>query len=111
MRFRHLITTHPVECALTEHACHRPRLSGDLPVKAECLPFSQVPHTTKLFADFLSHHPKVAAYYPRSPYFKSWMKDEAAQVSYDQARRQQVSSILERQNRSWNASPRTLENI
>jgi bacillithiol synthase len=96
---------------LTEDEFHRPRLSGELPVKSECLPFSQVPHTTRLFADFLSDHSKVQEFYPRSPYFNEWFKDEAARLSYDSERRQRVSAILERQNRDWGASPKTLENI
>ncbi len=80
-------------------------------MKSECLPFSQVPHTTRLFADFLSDHSKVQEFYPRSPYFNEWFKDEAARLSYDSERRQRVSAILERQNRDWGASPKTLENI
>ena len=43
-------------------------------MKAHCLPFSQIPHTTRLFTDFLSYSPKVQQFYPRSPYFTQWMK-------------------------------------
>jgi bacillithiol synthase len=82
-----------------------------LPVKAECLPFNQVPHTTKLFLDFLAHSPSVRKFYPRSPYFSEWFKAEAAALSYDSSRRENVSRVLERQNKSWNASPKTLANI
>ena len=32
-------------------------------------------------------------------------------MSYDPARRARVADILERQNRAWDASPKTLENI
>ena len=80
-------------------------------MKSECIPFSQIPHTTKLFADFLAADPKLQNFYPRSPFFTSWLKDESAKVEYDAGRRQQVHAVLERQNRSWNASPRTLENL
>jgi bacillithiol biosynthesis cysteine-adding enzyme BshC len=80
-------------------------------VKSECLPFSQIPHTTHLFADFLSGHSKVHQFYPRSAYFNQWFKDEASVVRYEAERRQHVSSILERQNQSWGASARTIENI
>ena len=80
-------------------------------MKAQCLPFSQIPHTTKLFSDFLSHSPKVQEFYPRSAYFGEWLKDEAGRIRYDDARRGVVSSILERQNRGWGASARALENI
>lgn len=80
-------------------------------MKSECLPFSQIPHTTRLFADFLSGHSKVLQFYPRSAYFNQWFKDEASGLHYDAERRQRVSSILERQNQSWGASGKTLENI
>ena len=86
-------------------------LSGELPVKAQCLPFSQIPHTTKLFTDFLSWSPSIQPFYPRSPHLSEWLKDETATLSYDAARRASVADILERQNRIWNASPKTLENI
>jgi bacillithiol biosynthesis cysteine-adding enzyme BshC len=80
-------------------------------VKSECLPFSQIPHTTQLFTDFLSHNSKVQQFYPRSAYFNEWFKDEASNLAYDSGRRERVSSILERQNQSWGASAKALENI
>jgi bacillithiol biosynthesis cysteine-adding enzyme BshC len=86
-------------------------LSGVLPVKAECLPFNQIPHTTKLFADFISNSPKVQEFYPRSAHFMKWAKDEAGKIHYDAGRRERVAAILERQNRAWGASAKALENI
>ena len=86
-------------------------MSGVLSVKAHCLPFSQIPHTTRLFTDFLSYSPSVQPFYPRSPYFAEWMKEESAKISYDSSRRERVGAVLERQNRSWDASPKTLANL
>jgi bacillithiol biosynthesis cysteine-adding enzyme BshC len=86
-------------------------LSGELLVKAECLPFNQIPHTTPLFADFLSAYPKVQQFYPRPPYVQPWLKEEAPRVRYDAERRDHISAILQRQNQSWVASSRTLENL
>ena len=80
-------------------------------MKSECLPFSQIPHTTHLFADFLSDHSKVKPFYPRTAYFNQWFRDEASGLTYDSERRRRVSVILERQNRSWEASGKALENI
>jgi bacillithiol biosynthesis cysteine-adding enzyme BshC len=80
-------------------------------VKAHCLPFSQVPHTTRLFTDFLTYLPNVQPFYPRSPHFGEWLKEEAARISYDSERRERVTAILERQNKSWDASPQTLANL
>jgi bacillithiol biosynthesis cysteine-adding enzyme BshC len=86
-------------------------LSGELLVKAHCLPFSQIPHTTRLFADFLTYQPNIQPFYPRSPNFNEWLKEEAAKISYDSSRRERVAAILERQNKSWDASPKTLANL
>jgi len=80
-------------------------------VKSECLPFSQIPHTTRLFADFLSDFSKVNQFYPRSVHFNQWFKDEGSNLAYASERRQRVSSVLERQNQLLGASERALENI
>lgn len=91
-------------------------MSGDLPVNAQCLPFRQIPHTTRLFLDYLSCTPSVRRMYPRSPNFSEWVKDEAKNIQYEQIRRGKVSEILERQNQAWGdstkaASAKTLANI
>src|SRR5580658_1274489 len=86
-------------------------MSGGLPMKSHCLPFQQIPHTTRLFLDYLSYTPSVRGMYPRSPIFSEWVKDESQRVVYDGTRRAKVSEILERQNRAWGASAKTLANI
>ena len=80
-------------------------------MKTQCLPFSQVPHTTRLFLDYLSYNPTVREFYPRSPLFPEWVKEEAGRVRYDDARRQIVSNTLENQNRNFGAGPKTFANI
>jgi len=80
-------------------------------VKSQCLPFSQIPHTTRLFTDFLAYSPNIQPFYPHSPHFTDWLKSEATGVRYDKARRGRVAAILERQNQAWGASPKTVENI
>ena len=80
-------------------------------MKAQCLPFAQIPHTTRLFTDFLSYSPSVQPFYPHSPHFSEWSKAEASALRYDPLRRDRVSTILERQNKSWDASPQTFANL
>jgi bacillithiol biosynthesis cysteine-adding enzyme BshC len=80
-------------------------------MKAQCLPFRQIPHTTQLFTDFLSWSPSVQPFYSRSPHFSEWLRDETVAVRYDSAWRTRVAEILERQNRTWDAQPKTLKNI
>jgi bacillithiol biosynthesis cysteine-adding enzyme BshC len=86
-------------------------MSGELSMKSQCLPFTQIPHTSRLFLDYLSYTPSVGGFYPRSPIFSEWVKEEAQRVVYDDVRRVKVSDILERQNRVWGASPKTLANV
>jgi bacillithiol synthase len=86
-------------------------MDGERPVKSQCLPFTQIPHSAKLFTDFLSYSPKVQQFYPRSPRFGDWFEQAAADLKYDAGRREGVCSILGRQNNSWNTSAKVLENI
>jgi bacillithiol biosynthesis cysteine-adding enzyme BshC len=73
------------------------------------LPYAQIPHTSRLFLDFLSDFPKVQQFYPSSPYSSEWQKP--TRRHYDPERRARVSDILERQNRAWGASEKTIGNI
>ncbi len=80
-------------------------------MKAQCLPFAQIPHTTRLFTDFLAYSPNVQPFYPHSPHFSEWSKAQASALQYDPSRRERVSTILERQNKSWDASAKTFANL
>jgi bacillithiol biosynthesis cysteine-adding enzyme BshC len=86
-------------------------MSGEPAVKAQCLPFTQIPHTTRLFTDFLAYFPSVQPFYPHSSHFSEWSKTEASGLQYDPSRRERVSAILERQNKSWGAAPQTFTNL
>jgi len=80
-------------------------------MNAHCLPFRQIPHSTRLFLDYLDRTPSVQPFYPRSANFLAWAADESARVKYPADCRKRVAEILERQNRSCGASAKTLENI
>ncbi len=80
-------------------------------MKAQCLPFRQIPHTTRLFLDYLSYAPAVQQFYPRSPNVPEWRKDEASRVRYDESRRTKISQILDRQNRAFGSGPKALANV
>ena len=85
-------------------------MCGDSPVNAHCLPFREIPHTNRLFLDYLSYSPSIQHFYARSPNFSEWLKEEAALVRYDKDRREKVGAILDRQNHFWGASAKTLAN-
>ena len=76
----------------------------------DCLPFSALPHTPRLFTDFTANFARVRAFYPHPPQFSEVLQ-RRPELNYDSERRERVSAVLERQNRSWGASQRTLDNI
>jgi bacillithiol biosynthesis cysteine-adding enzyme BshC len=80
-------------------------------VDSECIPFSSIPHTTRIFDDFLHHFDKVRRFYARPPLAGNWCQEEQKRISYPDERRRAVAAILERQNRDLGASEQTLRNI
>jgi bacillithiol biosynthesis cysteine-adding enzyme BshC len=80
-------------------------------VETECLPFSTIPHTTRLFDDYLHHFDRVKQFYARSPLSQDWWANETKKINYPAERRQAVAAILERQNREFGAGEKTLANI
>ncbi len=80
-------------------------------MNSHCIPFRQIPHTTRLFLDFLDFSPSVQQFYPCNPHFLSWAQEESSRIQYPTDRRTQVAHIFDRQNQSWGASAKTIENI
>jgi bacillithiol biosynthesis cysteine-adding enzyme BshC len=80
-------------------------------VYSECLPFSNIPHSTRLFTDFLSYSGQTHSFYRRSPYISEWAAEEAKSITYPDQRRRAVADILDRQNRAFGSSAKTLDNL
>lgn len=79
-------------------------------MEQHCIPFSNIPHTTRLFDDFLHHFNRVQKFYARQPVEGKW-HEERRSIDYPDARRGAVSDVLERQNREYGAGEKTLRNI
>jgi bacillithiol biosynthesis cysteine-adding enzyme BshC len=73
-------------------------------LQPECLPFTAVPGTTRLFADYVARAEAVRAFYPAG--FAAHPPEH-----FPAERRRAVAGILEKQNTAWGASQATLENI
>ena len=80
-------------------------------LETECLPFSSIPHTTRLFDDFLHNFDRVKQFYARTPLKEDWWAEETKKIQYPAERRQAVAAILERQNREFGAGEKSLANI
>ncbi len=76
----------------------------------DCISFDAIPHTTRLFSDFLSYSPEIRRFFPTPPDAEH-VAAFARSVPRDLERQGRVAETLERQNRSWGASEKTLHNI
>jgi bacillithiol synthase len=85
-------------------------LPGDALVIPDCISFSAIPHTTRIFADFLSYSPEVQRFFPTQPDAERVIAS-AKSVPRDLERQARVADALEKQNRAWGASEQTLRNI
>ena len=85
-------------------------LSGYPGVIPDCISFSAIPHTTKLFSDYLSYAPPLRRFFPHPP-DGGQVASLAAVVPAGTKIHVEVADALERQNRAWGASDATLRNI
>ncbi len=76
----------------------------------DCISFNSIPHTTRIFSDFLSYSPEIRKFFPTQPDAEH-VAAFAKSVPRDLARQARVADALEKQNRAWGASEATLQNI
>ncbi len=76
----------------------------------DCISFNSIPHTTRIFSDFLSYSPEVRKFFPTPPDVEHVVAF-AESVPRDRERQARVADALEKQNREWGASEATLRNI
>jgi len=80
-------------------------------VNSECLPFSRIPHTTRLFSEYLYEFSRVRQFFARPPLQTAWFVEESQRIAYEPARRARVADILDRQNRTFGCGEKTLAGI
>jgi bacillithiol biosynthesis cysteine-adding enzyme BshC len=85
-------------------------LSGDKDLIPDCIPFSSIPHTTRLFSDFLSYSPEVRKFFPHPP-DASQVAARSSEVPHGTEINVRVADVLANQNQAWGASEKTLSNI
>lgn len=102
-----ILCNHPECCASNESM----QIVESPSLETECLPFSSIPHTSRLFDAFLHHFDRVKQFYARPPLSQDWWADEMQKIQYPAERRQAVAAILERQNRELGAGEKTFANL
>src|SRR5271169_4769828 len=85
-------------------------LAGDDLVIPDCISFNAIPHTTRIFSDFLSYSPEIRKFFPTPPDAEH-VAAFAKSLPRDLDRQAHVADALKKQNRAWGASEQTLGNI
>ncbi len=76
----------------------------------DCISFNDIPHTTRIFSDFLSYSPEVRKFFSTQPDVER-VAAFAKSVPRNREREARVADALVKQNRAWGASEQTLRNI
>ena len=76
----------------------------------DCISFRSIPHSSRIFLDYLAYAPDVRKFFPTSP-DKEQVIARAKELPRNLERQACVAEILARQNRGWGASEKTLANI
>jgi bacillithiol synthase len=79
-------------------------------VHSECLPYSAIPHTTRIFQDHLYQFERVRRFYAEPPRSAEWIREHSA-VPYQPERRARVADVLTRQAHAFGAPPAVLGNV
>ncbi len=83
-------------------------------MESHCIPFREIPHTTKLFSSFLEDFARVSSFYSHPP-TASGIDAAAREVRLDSAMRCSVVEVLREQNQRFSADrkldPSTARNL
>lgn len=84
----------------------------DLSVSVELLPFERIPHQSKLFLDYLKNPVALKRFYPNAVRHHQELAGKTNEVlSNYKTDRVALCDALERMNKDWGASEKTLANI
>lgn len=76
-----------------------------------CISHAQIPHTSKLFLDFLYNYPSVSQFYPYPPFEKDSFTKAAKSLRYSAEQRREVVAVLREQNQRFGAGDQTFHNL
>lgn len=86
--------------------------SGDVVLQTASLPFSEVPHQSRLFTEYQQNAPVLKKYYPSAVASHTQLAARIPEVLANyKTDRNQLCDALEEMNRASGASEKTLENI
>ena len=80
-------------------------------METTCIPYTDLPHCSRLFADYLYDYPRVSEFYAFNPLEEESFPRAARLLQYGDALRKSVTEILEEQNRRFSVGEASRENL
>ncbi|MGH9863684.1 MAG: bacillithiol biosynthesis cysteine-adding enzyme BshC, partial [Candidatus Acidiferrales bacterium] len=80
-------------------------------MEPHCIPFSEIPHTTPLFADYLYGFSRLERFFAHDPFRAESFEKASRALVLEEARRTAVADVLAEQNEIFAGDARTQENI
>lgn len=80
-------------------------------MECHCISFREIPHTSRLFLDFVYDFERVASFYSHDPFGADSFRRGAEKLSGNADVRSTVADVLAEQNRAYGAGAATEENI
>ena len=89
-----------------------PGPKGNITIRAESLPFSEIPGQSRLFIEYQNDPESLRRYYPNAVRSHTQISERIPEVLANyKADRQLLCNALEETNKKFGASEKTLENI
>ncbi len=76
-----------------------------------CIPYTEIPHVSRLFTDLLYHFDQVSSWYSHPPLSLDSYRNAARTLAYPDASRAEAATVLEEQARRFGAASEQLQNI
>ena len=78
---------------------------------AHSIPYTQIPHNSRLFTDYLYDYGRVSEFFPCHPFEAGSFQSAARLIEYGSELRQQVVAVLKEQNQGFFSSEKTFESL
>ena len=80
-------------------------------METQCIPYTDLPHVSRLFTDYLYDYPQVSEFYAFNPFEEDSFVRAARSLDYGDGLRKAVTDILVEQNQGLFAGEATRENL
>ena len=80
-------------------------------METHCIPYTDLPHISRLFTDYLYDYPRVSEFYAFNPFEEESFVRAARSLEYGDGLRKAVTDILQEQNKRFSVGEAAQENL